>query len=208
MDADIDLNGLELFGEDMDDAEIDLNDINMDGNQQDNHERTTTVPGNLEAITSQITSTLTGKRGRTQLNKTRESKDCQIQIDPKTLKPKGEHGARYSTWVGLEAKTRFSILGTDWRKFDQADKERMWTTVKLHWHLSDDTLKGATLKIACTTWKNFKKILKANYMEKNRSPCVEFNFIDDKMWKKFCEMKSKPEFQVFENRHLHCVNIQ
>ncbi|KAI3759123.1 hypothetical protein L6452_06698 [Arctium lappa] len=51
MDADIDLNGLELFGEDMDDAEIDLdgseidlNDINMDGNHQDNHERTTTVP--------------------------------------------------------------------------------------------------------------------------------------------------------------------
>ncbi|KAI3770186.1 hypothetical protein L6452_01310 [Arctium lappa] len=121
MDADIDLSGLGLFGEDMGDAEIDLdgaeidlNDINMDGNQQDNHERTTMVPG-------------------------------------------------------LEAKTRFSILGTDWRKFDQADKERMWTAIK-----------GATLKIACTAWKNFKKILKANYMEKNRSPCAEFNFIDDK----------------------------
>ncbi|KAI3758611.1 hypothetical protein L6452_06178 [Arctium lappa] len=49
---DIDLNRIELLGEniygteiDLDDAELILNDIYMDGNQQDNHDRTTTVPG-------------------------------------------------------------------------------------------------------------------------------------------------------------------
>ncbi|KAJ9558235.1 hypothetical protein OSB04_012849, partial [Centaurea solstitialis] len=97
MENDIDLNGMELFEEDiedadmvLDDAEVDLHEINMDENQQDNLEQTTAVPA----------------------------------------------------------------------------------------------------------WRNFKKNLKAEYMEKNRSPCAEFNFIDEKTCRTFCQMKSELEFQA------------
>ena len=67
------------------------------------------------------------------MKKIRDSKKpCTIQFCPNTLWPIGAYSSKYSNWVGLQARTKISILESDWRYIDKDEKARFWLAIKVY----------------------------------------------------------------------------
>ena len=43
-----------------------------------------------------------------------------------------ELSSKYSNWEGLEARTKISILESDWRYIDKDEKARFWAAIKVY----------------------------------------------------------------------------
>jgi len=68
-----------------------------------------------------------------------------------------------------------------------------------HWNIEDDKYKVPALKVASTSWKNFKKSLNTKYLKEGRNPCSDYPYLDEETWKVFSVMKTTDEFLVCYN---------
>ncbi|KAJ9566783.1 hypothetical protein OSB04_002749 [Centaurea solstitialis] len=82
----------------------------------------------------------------------------------------GTYSANYANWVGLEARTKFSIVESDWRYIDKDEKAQFWAAIKQKWNLEDDNAKQATMSIASGSSRSFRSKLVNEYKNKNKTP--------------------------------------
>ena len=88
------------------------------------------ISGNEEPCNTQRS---TQTRGVTSMKKIRDSrKPCTVQACPNTGWPIGAHSPKYANWVGQEARTKISILESDWRYVDIDEKARFWVAIKVN----------------------------------------------------------------------------
>ncbi|KAJ9546896.1 hypothetical protein OSB04_019439 [Centaurea solstitialis] len=93
--------------------------------------------------------------------------------DAKSVKETG----KYDMWLII-------LIGKYERKFSSWD----------HWNIEDEKYKVPALKVASTSWKNFKMSLITNYLEEGLNPCSDYPYLDEETWKQFCVMKTIDEF--------------
>ncbi|KAI3746870.1 hypothetical protein L6452_09312 [Arctium lappa] len=154
------------------------------------------MPGNEEPSTSEPMQRSTKTRGVTLLTKIRNSDDCIIQFCPDTGRPIDAYSSKYANWVGLEARSKISILVPDWHKVDADEKARLWAPIKQKWNIEeDDRLKKKTMSIASNSWRSFKSMLVKSYVRKNKTSCSKYTFAKPNTWDKFVKLKSTPEFE-------------
>ncbi|KAJ9536260.1 hypothetical protein OSB04_un000560 [Centaurea solstitialis] len=168
--------------------------ISIDDDSDDSNDISAPIQGNEEPCAIQRS---TKTRGATSMKKIRDSqKPCTIRRCPVTGRPRGPLSEKYSSWVGLEARTRISILESDWRYVDQDEKDRLWAAIKQKWNLEDDSLKKTTMSIASGSLRSFRSMLVHDYMNKNKTPFEQYSYIKPDTWAKFIKEKSTPEFEA------------
>ncbi|KAJ9548632.1 hypothetical protein OSB04_021175 [Centaurea solstitialis] len=156
---------------------------------------TNTSNGSLPSNGSQPTQSTRKRRKRSVTLLKKHKKDPNIRLEY------NEHGEvigdferRFSNWVGVTTRSMVSITEPSWDKVDDKVMALLWLAIKDHWNIEDDKYKIPVLKVAGTSWKNFKKDLNRKYHKQGRNPCVDYPYLDEKTWKAFCVMKSTKEF--------------
>nr|XP_043636784.1 uncharacterized protein LOC122607800 [Erigeron canadensis] len=156
-------------------------------------------------------NTCQATRGRASLDKVRKAVNSSVEFHPVTFMPLGDPGTKYTNWVGLKTRTSISILLADWKKVQKVQKDRLWSSIQKHWNIPNDEntlhIKKSTLKIANTSWRNFKKNLIRIYVRTGKTPFSKYKFIKEETWREFCRLKSTREFMVKSAKGKELVKL-
>ncbi|KAL9673219.1 hypothetical protein QQ045_029473 [Rhodiola kirilowii] len=101
---------------------------------------------------------------------------------------RGKKGDTWRSFFGMVARSRIPITYNDWRKVPDHYKETLWrdenvsfSLIETYTCLGCEPHKKHELKVAGSTWKNFKSRLAKDYIhgeKANEDPLVEYKYLD------------------------------
>nr|XP_043627012.1 uncharacterized protein LOC122598485 isoform X2 [Erigeron canadensis]XP_043627014.1 uncharacterized protein LOC122598485 isoform X2 [Erigeron canadensis] len=76
----------------------------------------------------------------TSLDSVRKVVNLSVEFDPVTFIPLGKPGNKYTSWVGLETRSKISILVSDWKTVDKSLKDHLWLSIQSPEHVTNAIL--------------------------------------------------------------------
>nr|XP_043612322.1 uncharacterized protein LOC122584025 [Erigeron canadensis] len=125
--------------------------------------------------------------------KLKEDAPGEIEFNELSL-PLGKSFPTLSTQVGIFTRNLINIKYKDWRTVPQEDKDRLWHVIRQDYNLPDYPSRKKKIMQQCSmSFKRFKTRLRNEFMERGKSPCSLYKFIEKSDWEAFLEFEATVE---------------
>ncbi|KAK1415668.1 hypothetical protein QVD17_31453 [Tagetes erecta] len=111
----------------------------------------------------------------------------------------GENAAKFMSWIGVECRKKipYNKLAN---QVGSKLYDEIWEYAKQSWKIPNDHGKQVTLSKAKIIMRNFRRLLRDEYVKKNITPFKDFDYLDKKLWGSFVAYAKLEEFKEISQK--------